>query len=76
MKATLMLNGSVIHVEAPERITAEPFFLLHLNKTFIEPYLGIDPHTGEKTIGSIIMPDGSRKNIIIKTIIEYHETNA
>ena len=75
MKVTLMLNGSVIHVEAPERIYTS-FFIMHLNKTFIEPYLGIYPHTGEKTIGSIIMPDGTRKNIIIKTIIEYHETNA
>lgn len=76
MNATLMLNGSVIHVEAPDHVTAEAFFLMHLNKTFIEPYLGVDQHTGKKTIGSIIMPDGTRRNIIIKPIIEYHETKS
>ena len=73
MNATLMLNGMVIHVEAPENINVEEFFLIHLKKTFIEPYLGIDPHTGKKVIGAIIMPDGTQKNILLNPKIEYHE---
>ena len=73
MNVTLILNVMVIHVEAPPNVTVEEFFLIHIKKSFIEPYLGIDPKSGKKMIGSIIMPDGKKKNIFLNPKFEYHE---